>query len=620
MTAAAADTFRPDYIVIGSGAGGGTVAARLAEAGMCVLVLEAGSDPVASAAPGMPEDYQVPAFHAQSSENAAMAWNFGVDHHADPAEAARDPKCMADGHILYPRAAALGGCTAHNAMIFMAPNAQDWDAIAEVTGDASWSAANMQRYWQRVERCNHRRIWRWIYRRTGWNPTGHGFDGWLDTQVAMPTEAMRDRAMLSAMLLSARTAFDELSRFHIKGIIAGLWRLLVGKGDPNDVRVNAREGIWYGPISAKSNSRRGTRERLLDIQRRHPDRLHIELDALATRVLFDAENRAIGVEYQKGNRLYAAHPAPHGEATETRQAHAAREVILAGGAFNTPQLLMLSGIGPRAELAAHGIACRVDLPGVGRNLQDRYEVGVVNRMAKPWAALNGATFTRHDPLFVQWRRHGRGMYGSNGVSLAVTRRSTPDKPVPDIFLMGLLARFQGYFPGYARLVATEHDCLTWAVLLAHTANRAGTVRLVSSDPRATPQIQFNYFTQTSDPGGRDLAAAVRGVELARTIAAPMHKRGRIAEELVPGSHVRGAALADWVRDNAWGHHASCSAAIGPRDAGGVLGSDFRVHGVRGLRVVDASVFPRIPGYFIVSAIYMIGEKAADVILESAGGQ
>jgi choline dehydrogenase len=157
-------------------------------------------------------------------------------------------------------------------------------------------------------------------------------------------------------------------------------------------------------------------------------------------------------------------------------------------------------------------------------------------------------------------------------------------------------------------------------LLAHTANRSGTVRLASADPRAQPRIEFNYFDALSDPGGRDLAAVAHGVDLARAIAAPLRARGMVAEELVPGGHVTGAALHDWVRDNAWGHHASCSAAIGSRDSGGVLDSAFRVHGVQRLRVVDASVFPRIPGYFIVSAVYMIGEKAADVILEAAGGQ
>jgi choline dehydrogenase len=619
VTAAATAAFTPDYIVIGSGAGGGTVAARLAENGARVLVIEAGGDPNFSDAEGMPEDYEVPAFNAQASENPATAWNFGVRHYADPVRAARDPKLMADGRILYPRAAALGGCTAHNAMIFMAPVDSDWDAIAAETGDPSWSASAMRHYWQKVERCNYHPFWKLLYRLTGWNPTGHGWDGWLDTQTAMPTEAFTDRAMLSTMLLSARAAFDEQSRFRLGATISALVRLVIGKGDPNDRRINAREGIWYEPISAKDHSRRGARERLLDVQRRFPDRLHIVLHALATRLLLDDAGRCTGVEYATGGRLYGAHPAPHGPATGKVQVFAAREVIVSGGAFNTPQLLMLSGIGPRADLEALGIACRVDLPGVGGNLQDRYEVGVVNRMATPWKALIGASFTRNDPLFAEWMRRGKGMYGSNGVAIAVTRRSRTSKPLPDLFLMALLARFGGYRPGYSTDVARYHDALTWAVLMSHTANRAGRVSLVSADPMATPDVSFNYFDTGNDPGDKDLQAVVRGVHIARHIVNPLMRAGMIAEELVPGRAVTGEALRDWVRDNAWGHHASCSAAIGPRDAGGVLDGRFRVHGVPGLRVVDACVFPRIPGYFIVSAIYMIGEKAADVIWEDTGG-
>lgn len=619
MTAAGPD-FEPDYIVIGSGAGGGTVAARLAENGATVLVIEAGGDPNTSDSPGMPEDYEVPAFNAQASENPATAWNFGVHHYADPERAARDPKLMDDGRILYPRAAALGGCTAHNALIFMAPNDADWDAIAAETGDPSWSAVAMRRYWQKLERCNHRRVWRLLYRLTGLNPTGHGWDGWLDTQVAMPSEAFTDRAMLRTMLVSARAAFDAQARFRLRAAIAAFARLVIGKGDPNDRRVNAREGIWYEPVSARSHGRRGTRERLLDVQRRLPERLHIVLDALATRLLFDASGRCTGVEYATGRRLYAAHPLPRGTPTGTESVFATREVIVSAGAFNTPQLLMLSGIGPRAELETLGIACRVDLPGVGRNLQDRYEVGVVNRMATPWKALANAAFTRNDPLFKQWVRGGKGMYGSNGVAIAVTRRSRADKPDPDLFLMALLARFGGYRPGYSADIARYHDGLTWAVLMSHTANRAGRVTLASSDPLAAPEVSFNYFDTGNDPGNKDLDAVVRGVELARHIADPLLRRGKIAEEMVPGRHVSGDRLRDWVRDNAWGHHASCSAAIGARAAGGVIDSRFRVHGVTGLRVVDACVFPRIPGYFIVSAIYMVGEKAADVIWADAGGQ
>jgi choline dehydrogenase len=277
---------------------------------------------------------------------------------------------------------------------------------------------------------------------------------------------------------------------------------------------------------------------------------------------------------------------------------------------------MLSGIGPRAELERLDIPVRVDLGGVGRNLQDRYEVGVIHSMKKRWAALEGAGFQAGDPLFRKWQHGGRGLYGSNGAALTVTRRSRQGGGDLDLFLMGMLAKFKGYYTGYADKLWRDGNGLTWCVLKGHTRNRTGTVTLRSADPRQAPRIDFNYFAEGGDA---DLDALVEAVEIARDIAKPLRERGVAVEEL-PGPSVQGAALAQWIRDNAWGHHASCTCAIGPRAAGGVVDGDFRVHGVTGLRVVDASVFPRIPGFFIVSAIYMIAEKAADVIAADARRQ
>ncbi|MBV9890793.1 MAG: GMC family oxidoreductase N-terminal domain-containing protein, partial [Rhizobacter sp.] len=281
--------------------------------------------------------------------------------------------------------------------------------------------------------------------------------------------------------------------------------------------------------------------------------------------------------------------------------------------------LMLSGIGPAAQLRSHGIAVRVDLPGVGENLQDRYEVALTHRMRRPWRVLEGATFKRGDPLWRRWSESRAGMYASNGAAVALIGKSAPTRPEPDLFCMALLARFEGYRPGFSELIGGPGEMLTWAILKAHTENRAGNVRLRSADPRDVPLVDFRYFEEGSDAAAEDLAAVVAGVRFVRSLTAPLIASGTIAEELAPGAAVAGdAQIAQYVRDTAWGHHASGSCAIGADgDVNAVLDGTFRVRGTRGLRVVDASVFPRIPGFFIASAVYMAAEKAADAILDDA---
>ena len=603
---------RYEYIVVGSGAGGGTVAARLAEAGRSVLLLEAGGDPCELADSRLPEDYQVPAFHAFAAENPAMRWDFFVRHYVDEQRQRRDRKYSpGKGGVLYPRAGTLGGCTSHNAMIFVYPQNQDWDDIASLTGDPSWRAGNMRRYFELLEDCRHRPLKRWIARVTGFNPSRHGFGGWLTTELALPMESLGNRRL--------RQVLEELATNASLQIGHRLKRLrgfLKTRGDPNDWRQVAANasGLRLVPLTTRDHLRIGSRERVLSIAKKFPDHLRVECHALATRVLFDAEQRATGVEYLKGERLYRAHANVSDAPGEIHQARANREVILCGGAFNTPQLLMLSGIGPREELLRQWIQTRVDLAGVGKNLQDRYEVSIVSRMKEDWPMLAGAKFAKGDSQYGEWLGRKDGVYTTNGSVLALVKQSKQDR-IPDLFCAGMVGNFQGYFPGYSKLIAERQNYLSWIVLKARTRNRAGTVTLQSADPRDPPQIDFHYFDEGSADEGKDLDAVVEGVQFVRSMTRDLKAQGLIAAEEVPGEHYQtDEQLREFVRDNAWGHHASCSCAIGPRDKGGVLTSDFRVHGTHGLRVVDASVFPRIPGFFIASAIYMIGEKAAEVIL------
>jgi choline dehydrogenase len=624
-----------DYIVVGSGAGGGPLAARLAERGMRVLLLEAGA--VGASEPDS-DNYAVPAFNGLATEDPAISWQFFVRHYADLEQQRRDEKYFPDRDgVFYPRAATLGGCTAHNAMITMYPHAEDWNDIYKLTGDKSWAAENMRTYFERLEDCRYRprprrlpsnpllaALARHLPLVSGCfkNDARHGFDGWLHTSLADPELALPDK-VIRRILIGALVA-SNLGEF-LRRPLTTLTNLRHWR-DPNDWRVrNHLDGLWQIPVAVRDGRRNGSRERVRQVARRFPNRLEVRTGCLVTKVLLDQQLAATGVEYIDTPHAYRCDPSPAGGGMPpVQQVHAAREVVLAGGAFNTPQLLKLSGIGPRDELKKWGITVRLDLPGVGRNLQDRYEVGVVSRMKRNLTLLQGDEQFRPpgpdeppDPAFREWERDGEGLYATNGALVGLIGRSRRDLPAPDLFVFGLPAKFEGYKPGYSERLEQHHNYFTWAVLKAHTDNRAGEVKLHSADPRDAPAVVFHYFGEGTPDQGADLDAVVDGVQLARK--AMRWARPWVDKEVSPGPERQTREqLRDWVRDQAWGHHASCTCPIGPAsDPAAVTDSRFRVHGIKGLRIVDASVFPRIPGFFIVTAVYMLAEKASDVILEDA---
>jgi choline dehydrogenase len=466
-----------------------------------------------------------------------------------------EPEPTLDGRSLsLPRGRVLGGSSSINGMFFMRGHSRDFDAWASL-GCAGWSYADVLPYFKRMEK--------------SWRGTGawHGGDGPLHV---MPIDT---RLLLHQPLMQTAAA--------------------AGFSTTDDIHGEVEEGFARGEITVDARGRRASTARAYLRPIRGRPNLEIATGALVTKILIE-DGKAAGIEYRRGDGII--------------EARAAREVILSGGAFNSPQLLMLSGIGPADELRSHGIAARVDLPGVGRNLSEHARVPIEFAARGDISFLNELRADRVARSVLQWAVMGSGTFATQINSCNIVVRTDPSLAQPDIQLMSNPVRMDAkiWWPFFGS--RQEHRITADAVVL-HPESR-GKVTLRSANPADKPRILLNVFATDTD-----LATARRGVRLARRIYASAPQSALIEREIAPGPAIGSDADLDaYIRARAGvTQHpvGTCAMGVG---ADAVLDPQLRVRGIAGLRVVDASAMPTVPGGNTNAAVIMIAEKAADLIL------
>jgi choline dehydrogenase len=452
--------------------------------------------------------------------------------------------------VFWPRGKVLGGSSSINGLLYVRGQRQDFDTWRQL-GNAGWGWDDVLPYFQRSEG------------RVGSNEAGlHGTDG------PLVTRDLQERNKLSEAYINAAMA-------------AGIPHVA-------DYNGPEQEGVGYYQVTANNGRRCSAAVAFLRPAMRRAN-LRVITGAQAERVLF-AGRRAVGVAYRQG-----------GQSLTLR---ARREVILCGGAVNSPQLLMLSGIGAGAHLAEHGIEVLHDSPGVGQNLQDHFQVRFVYRctqpvtvndiMRSPWRmALMGA----------QYALFRSGPLTTSAGQVAIFTRTRPELATPDV---------QFHYIGFSSDRPAEglhkFSGFTQNVCQLRPESR-GEILLKSPDPLAAPAIHPNYLATETDR-----RTLIDGLKLGRKIAAQAPLRPYIAGEYLPGDAVQ--TDADWL-DYARNYGGTIYHPIGTARMGSdpmaVVDAELRVHGVDGLRVADASVMPLMVSGNTNAACIMIGEKCADLV-------
>lgn len=464
-----------------------------------------------------------------------------------------DPEPCLDGRRIHcPRGKALGGSSAINGMMFIRGHPLDFDGWAG-NDLPEWSYAHCLPYFKKYE----------SYDRGG--DEYRGDSGPLHVSAAR-VEHPLDRAFLEAALQAGHPYSEDTNGYQQEGF--GLADRTIHRGER-----------W----SAASAYLRPAMRR---------DNLEVRVGALTHRILFDGR-RAVGVEYSRAGK--------------THRIHAEREVILCGGAINSPQVLLLSGIGDAGHLGEHGLPVVQHLPGVGRNLQDHLDVRVQVRCRQPVSLYPATRGIGRLAAGVRWLLTRKGVAANNLFEVAGYIRSNPQVSYPNL-QCGFMAVAASYdrkksYPGHGYQAHLD--------LMRPTSR--GRVRLRSADPRGAPSILFNYLETESDR-----REVIDGLRLTREILSQPALAPYDGGELSPGPEVRSdAEVLAWARATGdTEYHPTCTCAMGTGDDAVVDGA-LRVHGTEGLRVVDASIMPRVVTANTNAASIMIGEKGADLIAGKA---
>ena len=459
-----------------------------------------------------------------------------------------------------PRGKVLGGSSSVNAMVYIRGVPADYDAWA-AAGNPGWAFADVLPYFKRAEH-NER-----------------GADEWHGTGGPLNVMDLRSPPGL-------RTAFVEA------GVQAG-WPL-----NP-DFNGASQFGVGHYQATHRNGERCSAAKGYLGPAVRARANLTVVTGAHATRLLLergDAGLRAAGVEFVVDGRRAAP---------RQFRVRSGGEVVLAAGAFGSPQLLLLSGIGPGAHLQAHGVEVAHDLPGVGANLHDHPDTVLVvdAPAARDAVGILPAQLPRYWRAAAQWRRERQGLLTSNFAEAGGFLKTAASEALPDLQLHFIIAKLQDH--GRKISLGNGYSC---HVCLLRPQSR-GSVQLASPDPFTAPLIDPAFLTHPDD-----VARLVKGVRLSREILRQPALAAFRGQEAALSRHaVTDAEIEHYIRSTSdTVYHPVGSCRMGP-DAGAVVDAQLRVHGVGGLRVADASIMPAINGGNTNAPTIMIGEKAADLL-------